>query len=179
MSDEQIARLLAKQEELGMGSAELLLFDEEADVDEDEDLAFPRTSFSPIMFPSKNKQRRGAGTQRARGDFPPASLLADAYDGFDVMDFDRPSLKKKPKGRRGKLEFDLSDSELEASMQIAWDNDRVKKKERKQEREELRAQGLLGTKNGKPDLKQKYKEGMGIHAVKEEIKAFLMGSDTT
>ncbi len=95
------------------------------------------------------------------------------------MDFDRPSLKKKPKGRKGKLEFDLSDSELEASMQMAWDNDRVKKKERKQEREELRAQGLLGSKNGKPELKQKYKEGMGIHAVKEEIKNFLMGTDTT
>jgi hypothetical protein len=181
MSDEQIARLLAKQEELGMGSAELMLFDEEAGVNEyeGEDSTFPRTSFTPIMLPSKKRQPRGAGSQRARGDFPPASLLADAYDGFDVMDFDRPSLKKKPKGRKGKLEFDLSDSELEVSMQMAWDNDRVKKKERKQEREELRAQGLLGSKNSKPDLKQKYKEGMGIHAVKEELKKFLMGNDTT
>jgi hypothetical protein len=179
MSDGQMARLLAKQEELGMGSAELLLFDDEADVDEGEDSAFIRSSFSPIMLSSKKTPPRGAGSKRARGDFPPASLLAGAYDGFDVMDFDRPSLKKKPKGRKGKLAFDLSDSELEASMQIAWDNDRVKKKERKQEREELRAQGLLGSKKGKPNLKQKYKEGMGIHAVKEEIKAFLMGSDTT
>merc|ERR1712098_439054 len=47
------------------------------------------------------------------------------------------------------------------------------------ERDELRAQGLLGSKNGKVDMKQKYKEGMGIHAVKEEIKAFLMGGNTT
>jgi hypothetical protein len=179
MSDEQIARLLAKQEELGMGSAELMLFDEEAGVDEDEDLPFPRTLLAPIMLPSKTRRSRGAGSQRARGDFPPASLLADAYDGFDVMDFDRPSLKKKPKGRKGKPDFDLSDSELEASMQMAWDNDRVKKKERKQGREELRSQGLLGSKNGKPDLKQKYKEGMGIHAVKEELKKFLMGTDAT
>ena len=179
MSDERIARLLAKQEELGMGSVELMLFDEEADGEEGDDSEFPRTSFTPIMLPSKRRQPRGVGSQRARGDFPPASLLADAYDGFDVMDFDRPSLKKKPKGHRGKLEFDLSDSELEASMQMAWDNDRIKKKERKQEREELRAQGLLGSKNGKPDLKQKYKEGMGIHVVKEEIKKFLMGNDTT
>lgn len=179
MSDEQIARLLAKQEELGMGSAELMLFDEEAGGDEEDDLAFPTTSFTPIMLPSKRRKTRGAGSQRARGDFPPASLLANAYDGFDVMDFNRRSLQKKAKGRKGKLEFDLSDSELEASMQMAWDNDRVKKKERKQEREELRAQGLLGSKNGKPDLKQKYKEGMGIHAVKEEIKQFLMGTDST
>jgi hypothetical protein len=179
MSDEQIARLLAKQEELGMGSAELMLFDEEASLDEVEDSTLPKTSFSHIMLPSKKKQPKGAGSHRARGSFPPASLLADAYDGFDVMDFDRPSLKKKSKGRKGKLELDISDSELEASMQMAWDNDRAKKKERKQEREELRAQGLLGSKNGKPDLKEKYKEGMGIHAVKEELKKFLMGTDTT
>ena len=64
-------------------------------------------------------------------------------------------------------------------MQAAWDKDRVKKTKRKQEREALRAQGLLGTKNGKVDLKQKYKEGMGIRDVKDEIKRFLMGSDTT
>jgi hypothetical protein len=95
------------------------------------------------------------------------------------MDFERPSLKKKPKGRKGKLVLDLSDSELEASMQMAWDNDRIKKKERKQEREELRSQGLLGSRNGKPDLKQKYKEGMGFQSIKEEIKIFLMGNNTT
>lgn len=64
-------------------------------------------------------------------------------------------------------------------MQAAWDNDRIKKKERKQEREALRAQGLLGRKNGRADLKQKYKEGMGIHAVRDEIKLFLMGSHST
>jgi len=179
MSDEQMARLLAKQEELGMGSAELMLFDEQLDVDDEADSTALRNSLAPIMLPSKKRQPRSTASQRARGDLPPAGLLADAYDGFDVMDFDRPSLKKKPKGRKGKLEFDLSDSELEASMQMAWDNNRVKKKERKQEREELRAQGLLGSKNGKPDFKQKYKEGMGIHAVKEEIKKFLMGTDTT
>jgi hypothetical protein len=178
MSDEKIARLLAKQEELGMGSAELMLFDDEAD-DGDEDVALPKNSFSPIMLTSKKKLSKGRGAKRPRGEFPAATALADAYDGFDVMDFDRPSLKKKPKGRKGKMAFDLSDSDLEASMQMAWENDRAKKKERKQDREELRAQGLLGRKNGKPDLKQKYKEGMGIHAVKEEIKNFLMGDNTT
>lgn len=110
---------------------------------------------------------------------PTATAWVDAYDGFDVMDFERPSLRKKPKGRKGKLVLDISDSELEASMQMAWDNDRVKKKERKQEREELRSRGLLGSKTGKADLKQKYKEGMGLQAIKEEIKMFLMGHNTT
>ncbi|TEY85276.1 hypothetical protein BOTCAL_0014g00050 [Botryotinia calthae] len=96
------------------------------------------------------------------------------------MDFDRPSLKKKPKGRKGKLILDdISDSEFKASMQSAWDNDRVKKKERKQEREVLRARGSLTGKHGKPDMKARYKEGMSIEDVKEEIKEFLKGDNTT
>ncbi|KAG4433178.1 hypothetical protein IFR05_011338 [Cadophora sp. M221] len=174
MTDERIARLLSKQEELGMGSDEILLFDE--DEDDDADASFTKSSFRAAKF---GQARSSRGTQRAKGDFPSATLLADAYDGFDIMDFDRPSLKKKPKGRKGKLVLDISDSELEASMQAAWDNDREKKKERKQEREELQAQGLLGSKNGKVDMKLKYTEGMSIYAVKEEIKNFLIGGNTT
>lgn len=177
MSDEKIAKLLAKQEELGMGSSQLMLFDDD-DGDDDDVPTFSNT-FNPILLSSNKAPGRSRGSKRPKGEFPSATMMADAYDGFDVMDFNRPSLKKKPKGRKGKLILDVSDSELEASMEMAWENDRLKKKERKQEREELRAQGLLGSKNGKPDLKQKYKEGMGIHAVREEIKQFLMGDNTT
>jgi hypothetical protein len=176
MDDKQIARLLAEQEELGMGSKELLLFDDAADADEEDGFTLPNRSLNPFMLPSQKKNR----SKRPIGEFPAATALADAYDGFNVMDFDRPSLKKKPKGRKGKLILDdVDDSELEESMQAAWNSDRIKKKERKQEREELRARGLLGSKNGKPDLKQKYKEGMGIESIKDEIKSFLMSSNTT
>ncbi|APA14188.1 hypothetical protein sscle_12g089580 [Sclerotinia sclerotiorum 1980 UF-70] len=175
MNDEQIARLIAKQEELGMGGDEILLFDDE--VHEDEEIEAPTLDLNEFILSG----RRGRKERRRRqGEFPPAAPLADAYDGFDVMDFDRPSLKKKPKGRKGKLILDdISDSELEASMQSAWDNDRAKKKERKQEREILRAQGLLTGKHGKPDMKAKYKEGMSIDDVNEEIKEFLKGDNTT
>jgi len=175
MTDEKIAKLLAKQEELGMGSSELVLFDDSpgADLDEENTINHHRFKSTRRIF------RNTHDFKRAKEDFPAASALADAYDGFDVMDFERPSLKKKPKGRKGRLEFDLSDSELEASMAIAWDKDRLKKRERKDERQALRAQGLLGKKDTKPDLKAKYKEGMGIHAVKDEIKTFLMGDNTT
>lgn len=184
MSDEKTTRLLAKQEELGMGSSELILFDDDEDDNDDvgggdDDIPTFSNTFSPVMLSSEKSSGRGRGSRRPRGDFPSATIMADAYDGFDVMDFDRPSLKRKSKGRKGKLSLDVSDSELEASMQMAWDSDRLKKKERKQEREELRAQGLLGSKNRKADLKQKYKEGMGIHAVREEIKEFLMGSNSS
>lgn len=179
MSDEQIARILAKQEELGIGSHEILLFGDEDDAEDGVGMDVAHNTPNAFVLGSRLDQSRGRGARRPRGDFPSATAMADAYDGFDVMDFDRPSLKKKPKGRKGKLAFDLSDSELEASMQMAYENDRIKKKQRKLEREELRAQGLLGNKNGKPDLKQKYKEGMGIHDVKEEVKRFLMGDNTT
>lgn len=179
MADEQIARLLAKQEELGMDANQLLLFDGTADADDDEANPSLKNTYNPFMLSATRARPKAQASKRRRGEFPAATALADAYDGFDVMDFERPSLKKKPKGCKGKLVFDLSDSELEASMQMAWDNDRVKKKERKQEREELRAQGLLGNKNGKPDLKEKYKGGMGFHSIKEEIKTFLMSNHTT
>jgi hypothetical protein len=175
MTDESIARLLEKQEELGMGSNELLLFDDTADADAEDALPVPIPAWNLV----KKKSPRNTRSNRPTNAFPPASTLVDAYDGFDIMDFDRPSLKKKSKGRKGKLEFNISDSELEAAMQDAWKNDRVKKKERKERREELRAAGLLGSKNGKPDLKQKYKEGMGFHDVKDEIKTFLIRNDTT
>jgi hypothetical protein len=175
MTDEKIAKLLAKQEELGMGSSELVLFDDSpgADLDEEDKVNHH------ALKPTRRVFRKVHNFKRAKGDFPAASALADAYDGFDVMDFERPSLKKKPKGRKGRLAFDLSDSELEVSMAIAWDKDRSKKRERKDERQALRVQGLLGKKDTKPDLKVKYKEGIGIHTIKEEIKTFLMGDNTT
>ena len=175
MTDEQIARLLSKQEELGMGSDELLLFEHGPEADEDVD-----SDAIPFMFSSgvKSLSDRLSRSSRGGAQRPPAAI-SDVYGGFDVMDFERPSLKPRPKARRGKLELDLSDSELEASMQMAWENSRLKKRQRKQAREELRAQGLLGSKDGKPDLKQKYKEGMGIQAARKEIRDFLMSEKTT
>jgi len=44
---------------------------------------------------------------------------------------------------------------------------------RKQEREALRAQGLLGSKSGKPDLSKKYRHGMSTANIRHEVKAFL------
>ena len=175
MSDERIARLLAKQEELGLGSDELLLFDDDEDAEENEEFFSSSFSFHKPSRAEGSNKSSGRRARRPRGDF---GFPTDQYGGFDPMDRDRPSLQRKPKGSKGKIVYNVSDSELEATMVEAWENDRIKKKERKQEREELRAQGLLG-KNGKPDLKQKYKEGMGIHAVKEEIKVFLLSSHTT
>lgn len=114
-------------------------------------------------------------------NFPSATAFADAlesdpYYGFDITDFDRPSLQKRSKGKRAPLLEDLmlSDSDLELHLQGVWQTDRSKKKAKKQEREELRAQGLLGRKEGDPDLRVKYAKGMNIEDLITEIRSFLL-----
>ncbi|MCJ1394959.1 hypothetical protein MMC18_007840 [Xylographa bjoerkii] len=174
MTDEQMALRLAKQEELGLGSAEVMLFDgDELEAWADKE-NLQKLRAQGIQH-RKLEYKKGVKT---RSPFASASIFADVldqdpYDGFDIMDQDRPSLRKRPKGRRGVLPLELSDSELEASMRLAWDNDRTKKKLQKQHREELRAQGLLGKKD-KVDMKFKYAEGMWVSQMKGEIKDFLM-----
>lgn len=178
MTDEKIARILAKQEQLGMGSADVLLFDDD---DEEDDSCYARGE-SGFNVPLRLSHRRSQRSGRAKGEYPSASLMADVleqdpYNGFDIMDFDRPSLRKKPKGRRGELPFELSDEELTKHLQNTWEADRKKKRVKKQEREELRAQGLLGKKNKfKPNLNLKYNEGMTLAQIKEELQWFLDSS---
>lgn len=102
-------------------------------------------------------------------------------DDFDLMDWSRPSLrKKKSKASRAPITFDVSDDDLQQTLQMAWKNDRLKKSERKKQREELRALGMLGRHASKPgDLRTKYPAGMDVQQVGEEIKGFLRGSAET
>ncbi|OCL04870.1 hypothetical protein AOQ84DRAFT_300020 [Glonium stellatum] len=183
MTDEQIARRLAKQEELGLGSEEVLLFDEEDGLE-----LFEEVNTSVISGPALGPSKRGRTRQRngkARANFPSASLMAevleqDPYNGFDVMDTERPSLRKKPKGRQGVMPVELSDSEIETHLRTVWEADRKKKRFKKQEREQLRAEGLLGKKNKfKSDLSIKYKDGFTMAEIQNEIKEFLMSEHTS
>ena len=144
------------------------LLDEEIDLENIESLYEIASGWNTKTKPRKTR-------------FPSASAFADAlesdpYHGFDIMDYNRPSLRKKVKGRKGPPDFMLSDSELEMELERAWRNDREKKKSKKQKREELRSQGLLGRSIGKPDLKTKYAHGMGVDDTKSEIRAFLLSS---
>ena len=180
VADEQIARLLSKQEELGLGSDDLRLFDGGGFEGGDEVEAQLDGMWDDVVKFQDQAKAKSKRKKRAPPTFPSATALAgvldrDPYNGFDVMDQDRPSLRRKRKGRRSNLPIELSDSELELQIHMVWENDRSKKKKRKQEREELRAQGLLG-KKGKPDLKVKYTEGMSMVEVKSEIKDFLLSS---
>lgn len=99
-------------------------------------------------------------------------------DDFDVMDWDRPSLRpRKGKGARAQINFNLSDSELEATLQASWKTDRLKKSERKRQREEMRALGMLGKKANPDDLRVKYPDGMNMEQVGDEMRTFMISGD--
>ena len=174
MTDDQIARLLSKQEELGLGSRNLILFD---GADEG---AFGASGLDKNDFKSfynagrSHKIKKRAEGSSAIATISPRLVGPDPYDGFDVMDFNRASLRKRQKGKGANIDFQLSDSEMERSLEAAWQKDRSKKRVRKEARAELRAQGLLGKKKDhRPDLKAKYSDGITFDQIKVEIAHFL------
>jgi hypothetical protein len=175
LDDETIARVLQKQEELGLGSDEMLLYGG------DEFFRDPIGTKSIFGYSSRsNRKRQGRARGHRDPTFPSASAMADAlamdpYGGFDIMDTERPSLKPKKKGRRGQMPPELEDSDLNEQMQNAWEADRAKKRLKKAEREELRQQGLLGRKGKGANLKVKYSGGITMDDVVEEIREFLLG----
>ena len=178
MTDEQVAILLAKQDELGLGSDTLMLYDGgDIRTDSRDELQIDGLWGEAMTHGVASRSER---TKRSRLNVLSATAFEDVLDddlenGFDVMDRKRPSLRERPKGRRGKLSLGLSDSELEHSIRTAWEKDRTKKRMRKQEREELRAQGLLGKKS-EAGLKAKCSEGISMTQVKKEIREFLLSS---
>lgn len=176
--DHKLARLLQRQEALGITDSDLELNIELDTLMELDPAAYARVS---------GKKKKGRYTflpeiapNAATGFYPSASRFADAYDDFDLMDRDRPSLARKKKQKKGKGKEkvfvpDLSDEEQQTVLRNSWMKDREKKKIRKAEREVLRAEGLLG--RGKRDLKAKYKEGISMEEVQKAIREFLVGSD--
>lgn len=182
--DLKLAQLLQEQEDLAIRGLSAL---------EDEIMGLD-SNFFPLGGaggpPHRPRRRRRKPpvpktfADAATGQFPSASGMADAYDGFDVMDWERPSIATAPgRGKKGKQApvLDISDSELEAQIQSTWNRDREKKKTRKQQREALRAEGLLGKKareTGKPVLTAKYKEGMTMDQVCGEIREFMLRQHT-
>ncbi|KAG9767687.1 hypothetical protein ABEF93_005389 [Exophiala dermatitidis] len=177
MTDEQIARALAKQEELGLGGDELLLFDGEAgdDTDERDEFAADR-DFIPFSA-KKHLSNRGKSKRnsRRRDVFPPAEAFADAleqdpYGAFDIMDFERPSLRPKKKGRKSDFPFDLGleDEELAEHLGSTWSKDREKKAARKREKQAAREAALLDAS-----------ERNDPASIKAEIRQFLVDDEDT
>lgn len=194
MTDEQIARMFAKQQEFGYHGDDLVIengdYGSSDDVDGIGDVENARAGLANISnftygrANNKNGGRRSGGRGAKSGVFPDASALADSVDqygenGFDIMDFDRPSLRPTKKGRKGQLPPEveaLSDDELRENIRETWSNDRHKKALKKAEREEQRMQGLLTSsgKKGKPDLSVKYAFGISMEQVHTELRAFML-----
>jgi hypothetical protein len=183
LDDETMARVLQKQEELGLGSEELLLYAADEYFGGSASRSAGATS-STFDRPSRRRQHRVGGGRRAEQTFPSASAMADAldmnpYGAFDIMDTERPSLRPVKKGRRGQMPPELEDSDLNDQLQATWETDRDKKRLKKAEREELRKQGLLGRKGQTPDLSVKYKDGFNMMEVMEEIRSFMSSNVLT
>lgn len=160
LSDSQLARILAKQEELGIGSEELVLMDEAAWV----------TKSSGGTKTKKKGKKGGRVQQESEEDEDDELFGGHREDDFDVMDWGRPSLGS---ARGPPNQLGLSDSELEKTLQDSWLRDRHKKKIIKQEREELRAEGLLGSKAARSAVKAIH--GMTINDLREGLEDFLDG----
>lgn len=128
-----------------------------------------------VNFGDSSSDSESSGERKADKKVP------EMLDDFDLMDWDRPSLgrKKKGKGARAQINFNVSDSELERTLQMAWNSDRMKKSERKKAREQQRALGMLGKKANPEDLRVKYPQGMDMEQVAEELRSFLLNSQDT
>ncbi|CAN8104967.1 unnamed protein product [Discula destructiva] len=176
--DEALARLLAKQEELGIHEDELVITSEEMARYKNRFTATSNSSITKyhqaIEAPWKSVKN---GAHKLN---PSASAIADVFDDMDLaMDWGRHNPPRKPKAKYGQATFGLSDSEMEAHLQATFKKDRIRKKERKIEREELRAAGLLGKHGNPEDLRVKYPTGITIDQIKVEMRSFLQGDDET
>ncbi|KAM0474631.1 hypothetical protein ACHAPX_007575 [Trichoderma viride] len=135
-----------------------------------------------ISRPSSQEKLKGKAAAKGltgtfKHSFTEVEYLEEQGD-FDFMDWERPSVRrKKGKARRLLLGADI-DSDLEDRLQAAYSNDRQTKAQRKKEREELRATGMLGNRS-QPDLLAKYRTGITASEVVDEIKTFLAGPHQT
>lgn len=176
LDDETLARLLAKHEELGLADDEYMLFS----TGEHSGIHPSRNNASSLRKENISFLSNKTSRKQRRGKIPSASAVADVFDELDLMDWDRHNTHnqpRKPKSKNAQPIFDISDSELEATLQASWQKDRLSKRERKREREELRAQGLLGKHAEPSDPRVKYQTGMTLDQIKEEMRSFLCGSD--
>lgn len=153
LDDEELARTLAKQEKLGLG-------DDYADSEDELEMGLE------VKVQRKKKgSSKMAKIFQKKGQYPSASLMADAFDEFDLLDL------------QGSVAPQVSDPELQEAMQMSFQKDRLKKVEKKKQREAHRAQGLLGKKINPEDLQFKYPVGMRNDELADELEQFLMGTD--
>ncbi|KAI1332244.1 hypothetical protein F5Y16DRAFT_357272 [Xylariaceae sp. FL0255] len=163
--DERLARILIKQEELGLGGDDVILLD---GIDSDKGwLPASQTG-------SRRKKKKKSRMFQGGSSFPSATKMADAFDELDLMDLKQTRLQAS---KKGPVSFDVSDSELEDALNLALKKDRLRKAEKKKAREELRSQGLLGKNINPDDLRVKYRGGMSLDDLANEMENFMLGTN--
>jgi hypothetical protein len=175
LEDERMARILAKQDELGLGSDDIVLFDG-ADTDDGRG----EWKIAPKSTPRRTKKgsAKKAKIIQKKGQYPSATEMATAFDDIDLMDWHRAALDTFNQAtKRASGPPHVSDSELEEAMNLSFQKDRLKKAEKKKQREALRVQGLLGKKVRPDDLRVKYPAGMSPADLESELEQFLAGTD--
>ncbi|RYP32696.1 hypothetical protein DL767_005098 [Monosporascus sp. MG133] len=145
-------------------------FADDADSDSGEDHWQPAPKGTPRR--KKKGSTKKAKIMQKKGEYPSATRMADAFDDLDLMDWHRPSLNNFKNGPKA---FDVPDPELEEARNMTWQKDRLKKAEKKKAREALRSQGLLGKNANPDDLRVKYRGGMTIDDLANELESFLVG----
>ncbi|KAI9670108.1 MAG: hypothetical protein M1829_004836 [Trizodia sp. TS-e1964] len=171
-TDEELAKFLQMQEDYNLSSQNFPDDIEDDYEDGEEDFADPPT-ISPLPLSYRYTGKKGPSSERPR--FASASELADAYDGFDIMDHNRPSLSKRVKSQKRSLHLENVDPELANMLQTRWDADRAIKTKRKQERQQLLAEAKNYKSNN--DLASIYRGGMTVKEVKMEMMEFFTSDE--
>ncbi|KAI0389333.1 hypothetical protein F5Y17DRAFT_449276 [Xylariaceae sp. FL0594] len=172
-ADERLARLIARREELGVETDDVLnsvLSDE--DGEDDEARWLPATR-APLRHGKGKAALRKRKPFLKGSQYPSATEMAEAFDAMDLMDLQNARMQRS---KNGPLSFGLSDSELESAMNAAIQKDRLKKADRKKAREKLRSEGLLGKNVNPDDLRVKYRAGMSLDELAEELETFLLST---
>jgi hypothetical protein len=115
-------------------------------------------------------------------------IKSSQYGSFDVTDFNLPSLSKKKKKKATMvLLAAVSDDEMRERMLTSFASDRERKKAKKEEREKLRAHGMVSMSKkfsgdaaallqSTVDLRERYNgDEMDIKVMKTEIRDFFSG----
>ncbi|PHH58537.1 hypothetical protein CDD81_5434 [Ophiocordyceps australis] len=90
------------------------------------------------------------------------------------IDWEGLSLRTTKAGRVTHAIANPGDADMERKLHMAWKKDCLRKKKRKQHREELRSIGALGQSKLAQDMRVKYPLGMSIEQIAYEMRRFLI-----
>lgn len=141
----------------------------------------------PILAPSTSSssstgilQQQSTESSGSGGHLYKFPLFRGQVD-FESPNWEQPIICRPKRGKgtqqQKRVLYRNCDSDLETQLQTSWENDRLKKKERKKQREELRALGILGKNATLNDLSVKYSSGMNMEEIGEELRTFFQNGD--